>query len=126
MRCQLEAGELKRRRHRAADQCESAERLSRLPRVCRHHGVRRLPVGEGRPKNDGTNGTVTLGDMQGQRLARVEMPNLDGVDAVPAGALAFAQQVIDLTECAAPAAGRRIAKGFPVPAALTGCGNRLS
>ena len=73
-------------------------------------------VGEAGAENDGASGVANRRDMQHQGLTRVEMPDLDGVDAVPARTLAFAQKVIDLRQRTTTAPGRRIAKSLTIPA----------
>ena len=116
--CQLETGELKGRCHGAADQREQAEWFRRLPGARPHHRVGRLAVHQGAAEHDRANEAVTFCDVQGQRFACVEVPDLKGVDPVPAGALAFAQKIIDLRQRAAAAVEASVAKRLTIPAAL--------
>lgn len=78
--------------------------------------MRYLLVGEAGAENDGASGVAIRRDMQHQGLTRVEVPDLDGGEAVPAGTLAFAQEVIDLRQRTTTAPGRRIAKSLTIPA----------
>jgi hypothetical protein len=63
-----------------------------------------------------------VGDLQFQRRARIKVPYLDGIDAVPMRALASPQQEINRRRCGAAIQLKRIAERF---AKLPAFGMRL-
>ena len=81
-------------RYRAADQGPVAVALGGLPGVRRHDRLRHFAGREIGAELDAALAAV-IGDLQRQRRARVVVPDLDGIDAMPVRALAARQQEID-------------------------------
>lgn len=118
LRRQFEAGELKARRDGAAHQRPVAERFGGLPGTCRHGCLRtfaRCEIATQRHAFD----TTRLRDFQRERRARIPMPNLDRVNAMPVRALAACKQEVDCGGCGAAALNvLHIAKGLAEMPAL--------
>src|ERR1700722_1459262 len=124
-RRQLEGGEFETRHHRAADQRPVAARDRRLPGVRRNDALRALAGREIAAEHDAL-AAARRRNFELERRARVPMPDLDRVDAMPVRTLAARQQKIDRggrrtgdADAALPRErGRQrerdIAKGLPV------------
>ena len=81
---------LKAGRYRAADQGEVALAARHLPLAGRHHQLRHLGLVDVVAQN-----VPVLADRDLQRRAAIEMPDLGGIDAVPARDLPALEQEID-------------------------------
>ena len=79
--------------------------------------LRLVPI-EGVAKAVGATRAPVLGDAQFERRARVEVPDLGGVDAVPVRGLALGQQIEDRGHRAAAAVLGGVAEGLAKVAAL--------
>src|SRR5207248_2771930 len=92
---ELEAGEFEPGRHRAADQGPFAETFGRLPHMCRHDGLRALAGGKigAEPQARHWAGLARRCEREGR--ARVPVPDLDRVEAMPMRALAAREQEMD-------------------------------
>jgi hypothetical protein len=103
---QFEFCKVKARRHGASDQRPVAGGFGSLPGVRRDDGLRHFARGEIGAEPDGALVPV-IGNLQAQRVARVVMPGLDRIDAVPMRALAARQQEKDRVDNARPSASSR-------------------
>src|SRR4030081_2276763 len=81
-RRQLEFSKLDSGSNRAANQGPVAVALGRLPRMRRDNSLRRFTGGEIGAKLHAAL-SIVVSDLQRQRIARVIMPDLDGIDAMP-------------------------------------------
>src|SRR5689334_8929839 len=79
---QLKRREVETRRDGAADQRPRAETARRLPRMRRHDCLRPLAGGEVGAEAQGLSWTDAC-DRQFERGARIVVPDLGGIDAVP-------------------------------------------
>ena len=93
-RRKLEFRKLKSRRHRAADQGPVAIALGGLPGVRRNDGLRCFAGRDIRAERHAASCT-TISNLQRQRRARLIVPDLYRIDAMPVRALAAGQQEID-------------------------------
>ena len=94
--CHLEAGELERRRHDAADERPCAERPRRLPPASRNNGLRCIAVPNAAAQHDArARARRRVGQQQLHRVAVVKEPMLVGIDAVPSALLASRKQEQD-------------------------------
>src|SRR5690606_26759265 len=123
--CQLKAGELETRHHRAADQGMTVDlcQLRRKPAPSRDGGLKYRAGVVGRVgQMVGDQSAVRVQNMQVKAFTRVEVPNLIRVYAMPRGKGAFGQQVVNRGARAANVLSCRHvggrAKHFPVIAAF--------
>src|ERR1700758_5565832 len=116
LRRQLEAREIESRRDGAADQRPRAEAFGGLPGAGRRDCLRALAsrkIGSERNALRRSAGLFARGDLEHQRRARVEVPQLGGIDAMPTRTLAAFQQKIDRGRGRARALDQAlIAEGF--------------
>src|SRR5262249_38766695 len=91
-----------------------------LPDVSRHDRLRALAGEEiGAQRHALDRALRAGGDLEPQRRAGVIMPDLDGIDLVPMGALAMREQEIDRGRSRTRAAHRsRVAEGLAIVSAL--------
>src|SRR4029079_8061819 len=93
-RCELEFSKLEPGRDGAADQGPVAIALGGLPGVRRHDRLRLFAACEIRTELYAAL-AIVASDLQRQRCARIIVPDLHGIDAMPVRALAARQQEID-------------------------------
>ena len=96
----------------AANERPVAERFRRLPGICWHGGLRPLAIREVGSEADRFDGCSILRDAQSERRAGVEMPDLNGINAVPVRALAALQQKVDGGRTGAAVGTGLVAKGL--------------
>src|SRR5271168_1691412 len=94
LRRHLELRKIKSRRDGASHQSPVAGAFGGLPGVRRYRRLRLFAGGQIAAEPDHAP-AVAIGDLQTQRSARVIMPDLDRIDAVPVRAFATRQQEID-------------------------------
>ena len=92
---ELEMLELKRRGHGAADQGPFAQRARRLPFVRRNDDLRALAGRQIRAEYTTTRVLSFDAGRKLERRARIEVPDLGCIDAVPVGALVGLEQIVD-------------------------------
>jgi len=92
---QFEAGKVEARRDGAAEERPVAERLRRLPGTSRHRRLGSFAAGEVAAERQSLDASRRVGDFKQKRRARIPMPELNGVNAMPVRALAARQQKID-------------------------------
>src|SRR5438094_938933 len=69
--------------------------FGRLPGINGHDRLRPLAGGKIRAEPHRVRSAAVIGDLQRERVARIIMPGLDRIDAVPVRTLAAPEQVID-------------------------------
>jgi hypothetical protein len=84
IRCQSESPELKPGRNRTAGKCPGAQGVRPLPSMCRDHDLWTLRVLDAGSEHGQLPRLSGGFDADFQRIASIEMPDFDGVDAVPA------------------------------------------
>ena len=112
-RRELKSGKFESGRHRAADQRPVAGARRRLPGMRRHHHLRALASGEIRSECHALDWSLVMRcDLERQRGASMEVPDLNGIDPMPMRALAAREQEIDRRRSGAPIDAAAIAKGL--------------
>src|SRR3569832_684943 len=91
---QFEARKFKSRRDRASNQRPVSRSFRSLPGVRRHDRLWRLAGGKIRPEPHAAR-AVAVRNPQGQCIAGMVVPYLDGIDAMPVRTLASGLQFVD-------------------------------
>ncbi len=117
-RADMEPLEEERRADRAADERPRPEAARPLPGSRGHLDLGALAVVERCPEYARADRLPFLLDREFEGTARVEMPDLRGVDAMPAVLDAMGKEEVDGRACAAPAVRGGVPPGLSVEAAL--------
>src|SRR5581483_9059681 len=113
----LEAVELEARRHRRPGERPGAQAARRLPGARRHERLRVLAGEQVRSEPVLGAGVLAL-DRKQKRRAAVPVPQLCGIEPVPARHLFSLEQEEDRRRVRPPAVAARVAVGLAVPAAF--------
>src|SRR5439155_21263679 len=114
----LESIEREGWRHGAGHQRPGPERARRLPAETRHDHLRSFALCEIGAEAMHIDMPAIMREAEIQGCARMPVPDLIGIDAMPMADLAFAQQIIDRGAGGAFAQGRILPPGLAIMAAF--------